>query len=159
MKPTVRRIIFTGGTLNLLLAFFHIFLCYQIFHFMVRCPFIRSCRCSPSAEWSWFSSSHALRYFIPQTWWPQNRQTVLMLNILIYLTRMLGEFILSRSRTFWLSAYAHSSSFSTYISLSAQSKYSTEWTNHRVEDIECIGNISGKQNKFRNFYLRLHRHF
>jgi hypothetical protein len=101
MKTSLRRIILTGGALNLLLALFHIFLCYQIY---------RSCNTMPIYPLlQMFSIGGMLMIFFlaytslrcPEEMVSTNAgRAVIVLNILVYFTRVIGEFVLSPQQNY-----------------------------------------------------------
>jgi hypothetical protein len=101
MKSSMRTIILTGGVLNLLLAFFHIFLCYKIFHFYGTMPIypLLQMFAIGGMLMIFFLAYTSLVCSVDLVTTKIGRP-VLMLNILIYLTRVLGEFILFPQQNF-----------------------------------------------------------
>jgi apolipoprotein N-acyltransferase len=95
MKSSARIIILGGGSLNFLLACFHIFLCYQIFHFYGAMPVY------PLLQ-MFAIGGMIMIFFLAYTSLvcpaelvsTKFGKPVLMLNILVYLTRILGVFVL-----------------------------------------------------------------
>jgi len=95
MKPITRYAILTGGILNLLLALFHIFLCYQIYVAYGTAqvyPLLQALAVGGAllvaflAYTSLFTSQELVT--------TKTGTAVIVLNILVYLTRTVEDFIL-----------------------------------------------------------------
>jgi hypothetical protein len=103
MKSHVRAMIITGGVLNLLLAFFHIFLCYQIFIFygsMNLYPLLEMF--SVGGTLMVFFLAYTSLFCPADLAYTKSGKAVIVLNILVYLSRVLGEFILFPKQNIWI---------------------------------------------------------
>jgi len=95
MKPILRAAILTGGVFNLLLAFFHIFLCYKIYVAQSGSPIY------PLLEMLAISGTLMILFLAVTSLWYRTElvtakigQPIILLNIAVYLFRTLGDFIL-----------------------------------------------------------------
>jgi len=95
MKPILRAAILTGGVINLLLALFHIHLCYQINAAQSGSPVY------PLLEMLAIGGTLMVLFLAVTSFWYTKElvttnigQPIILLNIAVYLSRVLGEFIL-----------------------------------------------------------------
>jgi len=95
MKPILRAAILTGGVFNLLLALFHIHLCFQIYAAQSGSPIY------PLLEMLAIGGTLMVLFLSVTSFWYRAElvttkigQPIILLNIAVYLSRLLGEFIL-----------------------------------------------------------------
>jgi hypothetical protein len=95
MKNPTRVTILTGGVLNLLLALFHIYLCYVIFKAYASADFYPLMQMLAIAGTVFiFFLAYTSLFCATELMKGSLGMTVIMLNILLYLSRALGEVIL-----------------------------------------------------------------
>ncbi len=95
MKPILRNAIITGGTLNFFLALFHLFLCYQIsiaYGSMPVYPLLQAL--AVGGTLMVFFLAYTSLFNLQELVSTKTGTAVIALNILVYLTRTLAEFIL-----------------------------------------------------------------
>ncbi len=96
MKPTLRVVITSGGILNLLLALFHIFLCYQVAIAYSGTPSYPLTQMLAIGGFlmiaflAWTSLVHPSD--LVQS---KSGASILVLNILVYVSRVVEEFVLA----------------------------------------------------------------
>jgi len=95
MKPILRAAILTGGVLNLLLTLFHIHLCFQIYIAQSGSAIY------PLLEMLAIGGTLMVLFLSVTSFWYRTElvttkigQPIILLNIAVYLSRLLGEFIL-----------------------------------------------------------------
>lgn len=95
MKTRTEITILTGGVLNLLLALFHIFLCYQIFNAFGTQGFYPLMQMlSIGGTLMIFFLAYTSLFCVGELLQGKLGLAVIVLNILVYLSRALGEVIL-----------------------------------------------------------------
>jgi hypothetical protein len=101
MKPILRAAILTGGVLNLLLALFHIFLCYKIYVAQSGSPIypLLEMLAICGTLMIFFLAATSLLYRTELVT-AKIGQPIILLNIAVYLSRTLGEFILFSQQNF-----------------------------------------------------------
>jgi hypothetical protein len=95
MKPILRAAILTGGVFNLLLALFHVHLCYEIYVAQSGSPIY------PLLEMFAIGGTLMVLFLAVTSFWYRTElvttkigQPIILLNIAVYLSRTLGDFIL-----------------------------------------------------------------
>jgi hypothetical protein len=95
MKQMLRKTILTGGVFNLLFTLFHIFLCYQIYAGSSGSPIY------PLLEMLAVGGTLMILFLTVTSLWYLTElvtvkigQPIILLNIAVYFTRIIGEFVL-----------------------------------------------------------------
>ncbi len=95
MKLQLRRIVIAGGALNLLLALFHVYLCYKIHILYVMTPIYPLLQMFSVAGTLTVSFLAYTSLRVPEELISTRvGRSVIVLNILVYLSRAIGEVVL-----------------------------------------------------------------